>query len=80
MVYITFERGGPKFSNTTTWALAQRTAVQQRQLRAKWLLCGTRFFAFVSSLKLSRQLLCSVQPTVWLCWVQSNAIYIIFVT
>jgi len=34
--------------------------VQQRQLRAKWLLCSTRFFAFVSSLKLSRRLLCSV--------------------
>jgi len=22
MIYITFERGGPKFSNTTAWALA----------------------------------------------------------
>jgi len=61
MIYITFEREGPKFSNTTTRALAYRTAVQQRQLRAKWLLCGTRFFfAFVSSLNLSRRLLCSV--------------------
>ena len=29
MIYITFERGGPKFSNTTARALAQRTAVQQ---------------------------------------------------
>jgi len=56
MIYITFQRGGPKFSNT---------AVQQRQLRAKWLLCSTRYFAFVSLLKLSRRLLCSVQPTVW---------------
>jgi len=37
------------------------TAVQQCQLRAKWLLCSPRFFAFVSSLKLSRQLLCSVR-------------------
>ena len=36
------------------------SAVQQRQLRAKWLLCNTRFFAFVSSLKLSRRLLYSV--------------------
>ena len=45
MIYITFERGGPKFSNTTARALAYRTAVQQRQLRAKWLLCSTRFFA-----------------------------------
>jgi len=35
MIYITFERGGPKFSNTTARALAYRTAVQQRQLRAK---------------------------------------------
>jgi len=53
MIYITFERGGPKFSNTTARALAQRTVVQQRQLREKWLLCSTRYFAFVSSLKLS---------------------------
>ena len=35
--------------------------MQQRQLRAKWLLCSTRFFAFVSSLKLSRRLLCGVR-------------------
>ena len=34
MIYMAFERGGPKLSNTTTRALAQRTAVQQRQLRA----------------------------------------------
>ena len=62
MIYITFERGGPKCSNTTARALAWRTAVQQRQLRAKWLICSTRFFfAFVSSLKLSRRLLCSVR-------------------
>jgi len=33
MIYITFEREGPKFSNTTTRVLAQCTAVQQRQLR-----------------------------------------------
>ena len=33
MIYMAFERGGPKLSNTTTRALAQRTAVQQRQLR-----------------------------------------------
>ena len=32
MIYITFERGGPKFSNTTARALAYPTAVQQRQL------------------------------------------------
>jgi hypothetical protein len=44
MINITFERGGPKFSNTTARALAYRTAVQQRQLRAKWLLFSTRFF------------------------------------
>ena len=35
--------------------------MQQCQLRAKWLLCSTRFFAFMSSLKLSRRLLCSVR-------------------
>jgi len=57
---MTFERGGPKFSNTTARALAQHTAVQQRQLRARWLLCSTRFFAFVSSLKLRQGLLCSM--------------------
>jgi len=47
MIHITFERGGPKFSNTAARALAQRTAMQQRQLRAKWLLCSRRYFAFV---------------------------------
>jgi len=40
MIYITFERGGPKFSNTTSRALAKRTAVLQLQLRTKWLLCS----------------------------------------
>ena len=44
VIYITFERGGPEFSNTTARALAYRRAVQQHQLRVKWLLCGTRFF------------------------------------
>jgi len=42
LFYITFERGGPKFSNTTARMLPLCTAVQQRQLRAKWLLCSTR--------------------------------------
>jgi len=45
---------------TTARALAYHTAVQQRQLRATWLLCSTRFFAFVSSLKPSQRLLCGV--------------------
>jgi hypothetical protein len=35
--------------------------MQQHQLRAKWLPCSTRFFAFVSSLKPSRWLLSSVR-------------------
>jgi hypothetical protein len=48
MIYITFESGDPKFSNTAAKALAQQTAVQQRQLRAKWVLCSKRFFAFMS--------------------------------
>jgi hypothetical protein len=63
MIYITFEREGHKFSNTTVRALAYRTAMQQRQLRAKWLLCSTRFFAFVRSLhvKPSGPLLCSLR-------------------
>ena len=61
MTYIAFERGGPIFSNNTARALARRTAVQQRQLRAKRLLCNPRFCACVSSLKQSRQLLCSVR-------------------
>ena len=51
MIYVTFERGGPKFSNITARALAQRTPVQQRQLRAKWLLCSTRFFCFREFIK-----------------------------
>ena len=41
-------------------ALAYRTAMQQRPLRAKWLLCNARF-AFVISLKLSRLVLYSVR-------------------
>jgi len=61
MNYITFERRDLGFSNFTAIALAQRTAVQQRQLRAKWLLCNTRFFAFVSSLKQSWRLLCTAR-------------------
>ena len=61
MIYITFKREGHKFRNITTRALVYWTAIQQRQLRAKWLLCSTGFFAFVSSLKLSRRLLCSVR-------------------
>jgi hypothetical protein len=40
IIYTAFERGGPKCSNTIARALAYRTAVQQRQLRAKWLLCS----------------------------------------
>ena len=51
MIYITFERGGSKFSNTTARVLAYHTAVQQRQLRAKWLLCSARFLAFVEFIK-----------------------------
>jgi len=39
MIYITFEKGGLKISNNTARAFAYRTAVQQSQLRAKWLLC-----------------------------------------
>jgi hypothetical protein len=44
MIYIQFERGGPKFVNTTARALAYRIAVLQRQLRAEWPLCSARFF------------------------------------
>ena len=44
MIYITFERWGPKLSNITARALAYCTAVLQRQLSAKWLLCSTIFF------------------------------------
>jgi hypothetical protein len=61
MTYITFEKGGSKVSNTIATALALRTAVQQRQLRANWLLCSTRFFALVNSLDLSQRLWCSVR-------------------
>jgi len=46
MIYITFERGGPTFSNFTVRELEHSpsaTAVYQRQLRAKWLLCSARF-------------------------------------
>ena len=43
MIYIQFERGDPKVPNTTARVLAYYTVVQQRQLRAKWLLCSTIF-------------------------------------
>jgi len=43
MLYITFERRDPIFSNITARALASCTAVQQDHLRAKWLLCSKRF-------------------------------------
>jgi len=61
MSYITFERGDPTFSNSIPRVLVYCTAVQQRPLREKWLLCSTKFFAFMSSLKLCRRLLCSVR-------------------
>jgi hypothetical protein len=48
MTYIIFERGGPKFSNTT--ARAQSTALQQRQLRSKWLVGSTSFCLYTDSL------------------------------
>jgi len=51
MIYITFEGEGPKVSNTTARALAYRTAVQQRRLRAKWLLCNTRLFCVLEFIK-----------------------------
>jgi len=51
MIYKTFERGGTIFSNITARALAYRTAIQQRQLRAKWLLCSTRFFCVLEFIK-----------------------------
>ena len=87
--YTTFEGGDPMFSNTIAEILVERTAVQQCQLRVKWLLRSTTFIAFVSSLKLSRRLLCSVRfvfvSTFNLhlktsLWVQSNVIYNIFFT
>ena len=54
MIYITFEK---EVLNFQILPLEHSpSAVQQRQLRAKWLLCSTRIFAFVSSLKLSRRL------------------------
>ena len=43
MIYVTCEKGSPKFSNIIARALAYHTAVQQCQLRAKWLLWSTRF-------------------------------------
>jgi len=72
LIYITFERWGPKFSNSTARALAYCTAVQQSQLRAKWLLCSTRFFAFVSSLELSRR-----QPICSNWWFQRLMLFLV---
>jgi hypothetical protein len=56
LICITFERGGPKFSYTTARALAYCTVVQQRQLRAKWLVCSTRFFCVCEFIKTESQL------------------------
>ena len=61
MTFITFARLDPMLSNTTARALAHPTAVQRRQLRAKWLQRSTIFFVLVNSLKLCRRLLCSVR-------------------
>jgi len=47
MIYITFERESPTFSNTIARTLVYRIAVQQRQLRTKWLLCSKRFIACI---------------------------------
>jgi len=60
MSYITFERK-VMFSNNVARTLVYHSAVQQRQLNAKWLLRNTRIFALVISLKMSRRLLCSVR-------------------
>ena len=53
MIYMTFERGGPKFLNITARALTYLTAVQERQLRlsneitnAKNLVLHSSHFAF----------------------------------
>jgi len=58
IIYIIFERKSLSFQIPPLESSPSR-AVQQRQLRAKWLLCSTRFFALVCSLKLCRRLLCS---------------------
>ena len=52
MIYITFERRDPEFTNTTARALAYSTAVQRRQFRAKWLLCSTIFFCVREFIKI----------------------------
>ena len=44
MIYTTLEREGPIVKHITDRVLVYRTAVQQRQLRSKWLLWNTRFF------------------------------------
>jgi len=77
MIYITFERGGSKFSNTTARPLARLTAVQQRQLRAKWLLCSTRPGASVLAPEISwshtlRLFLVGVRKRSSLCTISTN--------
>ena len=47
IIHITFEREIPMFSNIIARTLACRTAVQQHQLKTKWLLCCTRIFACI---------------------------------
>ena len=55
MIYITFERGGSKFSNTTARAPAYLLAAAS--VESKMATMQHKIFAFVSSLKLSRRLL-----------------------
>jgi len=55
MIYITFERGGPMFSSTTSKIARLAAAVKQRQLRTKWLLGSTRFFCVREFIKTAVQ-------------------------
>jgi len=53
MIYITFERGGPKFSNTTARALALAQSHEAASVESKMATIEHEdFFACVSSLKL----------------------------
>jgi len=54
IICITFERRDPKFSSFIL-GLSSSTAVQQRQLRAKWLLGSTRIFCVREFIKTAVQ-------------------------
>jgi hypothetical protein len=60
MIYIPFEKGGSNVSITTITWLTKPIALQQHQLRPRWLLRSSESFPLVNSLDLSQRLRFSI--------------------